>query len=338
MTNIPSFIQMWMAWLLAVIPELRVLTNPKWRIMFNDKYSQVEQSSKFLALIVYSHVPPTSQLLQYCWLLSHACTIVGCLAYGYWYTDTSLLWYSFTTSSVVTTYFLVTYRHISLTLGKRLQAISQSSKAYAAGMISDLNKNDKTVVSKVEPVPLSVVLKSENTHLLGNALLIATTNTNGLKLVPMAMYSFMNLVTFYLNNACPVDDSIVPLVNYGEDGLLIVAAAFDNALPLVYLSECFGNGFTNGIHALVLYCIIYGLRLDNSESTRMAFKTLLKLWKLAISCLPFCEPVVTVLMKAELLIFSKTNHGRLNKNINIPKKRVTSTTVYDDTLSIIYDY
>lgn len=317
-------------WVLSTVPELRVLVNPKWRIVVGAKCTQLSQVLMMLALKVYSRVPETTQALQVCWLLSHVCTVLGYASYGYWNLD-PLLWYTFSTYSIVSTYFLVTYRHASLTLAKRITAVRQKKSIHAAKMLSEDGTRD---VPAVKEVPLSVLLKSENTHLLGNALLIATTKASALKLAPMAIYSFMNLITYYLTNMCPIDDSMIPLINNCEDGLLIVAAAFDNALPLVYLDECFEDSH-NGVHALILYCIIYGLRLDNSESSRVAFKLLLRLWQQLLNWIPVTRPLVEVLANAEVFM--------LNGNIEVPNKntvprRVVSTTAYDDTWSIIYDF
>lgn len=205
--------------------------------------------------------PSLTDSLQYLWVTSHSITLITTVCYvlrvSNLFTDAvpSQLLYRVSEVACVLTYTIVTYRRYSL-------------------FISFLLKQEQNQVAR-RSVHLSEILKTENFHLLAFSLLWCSTNQNLFKLLPFTIYSVLNLSSFILNDLIPeyqISEALRPLMDYLENPLLILAAHIDGLVFGILIQECIE---ANSYYALVLYSLIWGLRVESSEASRCSLYTVL---------------------------------------------------------------
>ncbi|CAK7902021.1 hypothetical protein CAAN1_07S00144 [[Candida] anglica] len=192
--------------------------------------------------------------LRNLWILAHMATISGTLTqtYSSFYGMNYTTGYNLASYSTMLTYALVVYRH-TLLLSRQWSS------------------------SNSPELPFSTVLRSENTHLLVMAILVATSEPNILKLCSFSIYSFMNLSDLLSRDIFKNTQVMVaagPLLNCLEYPLLIIAAKADIAVVAIYLRESIATGH---MYKFLLYIFVFGLRMESSESCRIAFHNALML-------------------------------------------------------------
>lgn len=167
------------------------------------------------------HAPPLLAVLKRVWLASHVATVAGIATYLYlpaWRAAA----YAAACYGAVVTYLLVVCR--------------QLVAAPAA--------------------PVSLVLGSENCHLLVLALLVASGPPNVTKIVSFGIYSAMNLWD------CVATGTLKCL----EHPLLLVAAYADLAVAALFVREA-----VTAPHRLAIYGVSFGLRMESLQYCRAAF-------------------------------------------------------------------
>lgn len=210
---------------LGGVPEFRVLMESPPRLCWPTH--PVERGVARLRALARRvgaarrHAPPLLAVLRRVWLASHVATVAGIAAYVYlpaWHAAA----YAAACYGAVVTYLLVVCR--------------QLLAAPAA--------------------PVSLVLGSENCHLLVLALLVASGPPNVAKVVSFGIYSAMNLWD------CVASGTLKCL----EHPLLLVAAYADLAVAALFVREAVAAP-----HRLAIYGVSFGLRVESLQYCRTAF-------------------------------------------------------------------
>lgn len=199
-----------------------------------------------------------TSIMESSWLLSHAITLLGTIMYfisalnggeSYWAT---VPWYNYIILSAMSTYSIVVYSRPS-------------------------EYDEDSTASEQNNTPLYDLLKSEDTYLLIYAFLWACTPHNILKVLSFSIYSLLNLTDYLIFDAFfdyPFSKAFAPFVNYIEDPLMILSAHIDLAVIGLLFVESFQ---THTFYPLVLYTFTWILRIQFSQTSRLAITNLLAL-------------------------------------------------------------
>ncbi|ODV85462.1 hypothetical protein CANARDRAFT_7575 [[Candida] arabinofermentans NRRL YB-2248] len=211
--------------------------------------------------------------LQSVWFLSHLITITGFVLHCFWLLNPeneklqSLSWYNISLYGSIITYSIVIYKRYIVDPEFMILSPTSSITQYD---------------SPYPIIPLTEILRSENTHLLVYACLWLSAPSNVLKLVPFAIYSFMNTTSFFITDAFPTHPLIIaitPLAAYIETPLLIVSAHVDLlVIVLLFRQSCESRSF----YAWIFYLFVWGLRVEYSDASRLAVSNILKVLDVVI--------------------------------------------------------
>ncbi|KAK6458545.1 uncharacterized protein RJT20DRAFT_4139 [Scheffersomyces xylosifermentans] len=246
-----------------------------------------------LVSILLSATPNYQNVLQYSWLLSHfvsATSAIISLSLMFDFNSENPyreLSYSVGVYSSISTYLLVTYRHCILLLSLRKKPVPNVPTSRLATSSSQFNS----------------LVRSENTHLLGMSILVAVSATNPLKLVPMLIYSSLNLADFVTVELFPdwtFAQVIRTMLQLSEESFLVGAAIVELLLLFLYLKDSI-----LGVEAFTffMYAILCCLRLENSTTSQQAIQSILNFsykvlnkfehTKGAVACLEVLEAILT---------------------------------------------
>lgn len=123
--------------------------------------------------------------------------------------------------------------------------------------------------------PLVLLLNSESALLVCSAMIHAVTPPQMLKLVSFAVFSWLNLAWFFINEIIPnnsFSESLLPLVRYMDPILMNVACYADYSVMIVYFYQ-----FVTGQTLLVYLAIFTYLSLRRIEHSNFSRKTLYNL-------------------------------------------------------------
>lgn len=210
--------------------------------------------SKTKSLLAFTLFQDKYQLL---WFLSHINTLLGFFMYSAWVFNPEkhflsvIPWYKLTNYSCILTYTIVIY--------KRYLCEETFEQNEAGGRIL-----------------ISYILKTENVQLIISAFLWTVTNESFFKLVPFATYSILNISCFLVFEAYPQSPfsvSLAPFISYIKNPCLVFSAFIDIFIIGLLLDESYHN---NSYYVFFLYTFIWGLKLDNSEASRIAVYKIIK--------------------------------------------------------------
>lgn len=309
------------------VPELRFITAiSNFPLMYNvvqpclsnlaPAMGSVREQGSMLADVVREKVlesihdmPPIGSVLQSAWTATHTLTIFGGLGYIWYrmkldsaYDVRALQCYNTIAISSTCVYLLVTYRHICLLL----------------------------IQGKLDGIPFSIIMKSENTHLLGMSLLVLVSPCNAWKILSLFIYSFLNLSTYIMVDLFPessLSDAMLPLLTYLEESLLITGAILDFLVIFVYFWDLLAG---NTSYYVVVYSMIFCIRLENSESCRQAIKWMFSIGYYLMQGKPWTVRLVALmkvvesfLIPPEDVLFSETPEIP-QTSASLVKKRIAS--------------
>ncbi|KAH3667124.1 hypothetical protein OGAPHI_002773 [Ogataea philodendri] len=237
------------------------------------KNGVVEKARQYAQLVPWKQIARKAvgvfpnDSLQYIWILSHFVTFLGAVMHFFRFITpeswifVQIPWYNLSLTGSIVTYSLVVYRRHILDPDLLVSSPTDSIKAHQMDY---------------QTVPLTEILKSENTHLLVYSCLWLTTPTNMLKILPFAAYSLLNLTNYCIIEAFPkhpLSLAITPLVSYIEYPLLLFAAHVDLAVIGLLCKEAKNLG---SLYVLIFYIFVWGLRVESSDASRLAVANLLK--------------------------------------------------------------
>lgn len=215
-------------------------------------YSGISPKTK--SLLAFTLFQDKYQLL---WFLSHINTLLGFFMYSAWVFNPEkhflsvIPWYKLTNYSCILTYTIVIY--------KRYLCEETFEQNEAGGRIL-----------------ISYILKTENVQLIISAFLWTVTNESFFKLVPFAIYSILNISCFLVFEAYPQSHfsvALAPFISYIKNPCLIFSAFVDIFIIGLLLNESYHN---NSYYVFFLYTFVWGLKMDNSEASRIAVYKIMK--------------------------------------------------------------
>lgn len=188
---------------------------------------------------------------QLLWFIAHVNTLLGFVMYV-----TCLLnpgkkfleimsWYKITNISCILTYSIVIYKRY---------LCDDSIERIEAG----------------NNIFISYILKTENAQLIISAILWSVTEESIFKLIPFVIYSILNISCFFVFDAYPNETfsvALAPFICYIKDPSLVFSAFNDVAVIGILLNESY---YSNSYYAFFLYVFIWGLKVENSEASRIA--------------------------------------------------------------------
>lgn len=203
-------------------------------------------------------MPGTDQMILGSWIVSHASTVVSVLVIFYelvmgrviddWIYKTAVI-------SSILTYLLVISYQISMTSTDHWRS----------------NDNE---------VPLLTIIKSENFYLLATSVIIYNSTPNVFKLLPLSLYSFLNIYISCLEDL--FSDTLIARV------LLVSVSTFEEMiLGTTSMVECllvsiyFYYFIIYHDYSLLSYIFVLVLRLDTSSQLRGSVVQLLGLLRRA---------------------------------------------------------
>ena len=188
---------------------------------------------------------------QMFWFFTHINTLFGFSMYTIWLFNRKtpffafVPWYKLTNISCILTYSIVIYKRY---LCK--DRIDQD----------EINGN----------ILISYILKTENVQLIICSILWTATNESIFKLIPFAVYSILNVIFFFVFEAYPKSTfsvAVAPFICYIKDPSLVFSAFIDILIIGILLKESYTN---RSYYAFFLYTFIWGLKIENSEASRIA--------------------------------------------------------------------
>lgn len=324
---------------LANIPDFSVMTkvvNPCLTnlapVMGNVRArgSELAKAVKGKVLNSIRAMPPIGSMLQSAWIATHFLTLLGGLGYIWFrmkldsaYDYSALQCYNLMAISITSVYLLVTYRHIFLLLSTNKQ-------------------------SKIEEIPFSIIMKSENTQLLIMSLLVLVSPCNVWKILSSCIYSFLNLSTYIMLDVFPetsLTEAVLPLLTYLEDSLLVSGAIIDFFAVFVYLYEFLT---TNTSYYVIIYFMILCTRLENSESCRQAMKWMFSTSYYLMERNPWLIRFVAILKAIEVFLIPKEEQPPQSAmaidtaetpqtGISVMKKRDRIASIRFDSFYVVND-
>lgn len=205
-----------------------------------------------------------SQLnLQNLWFVSHTLTLVGTLLFTY---------HSFVSSNV---YLQERFYKVS-TLGSLFTYLIVLYRCFFEEQLVEFNEEKSEVIVKTQNISFTEFIKNENAQLLGYILLWNFTEQSIFKLAPFFIYSFLNLTSFVTMELFPENSlsiAILPLLNFLEIPLLIVASHFDLLVSGVLVRECWR---LKNSYPFIIYSFIWLLRFETSEASRSSIGSMLR--------------------------------------------------------------
>lgn len=113
--------------------------------------------------------------------------------------------------------------------------------------------------------PFTLILQSENTHVLGMLCLLLTTTASPLKLVSINIYSWLNIVNLILSDIFPNHtfvELVQPLFQFLELKCLKFTIVVDLLINILYFYEYFH--VSHQFYPIPIYFMISCLRFENS--------------------------------------------------------------------------
>lgn len=198
--------------------------------------------------------------LQLLWFATHALTIISFIVYSFIYMGaretflSRIPWYRVSNYSCIITYSVVIY------------------KRYLCKQKIENNIN--------ESVLISYVLKTENVQLIICASLWCFTKESVFKLFPFFTYSFLNIACFFVFEIypeAPFSVALAPLICYIREPLLVSSGIVDIINIGILAFEAFHS---KSVYSLFLYTFVWGLKIENSEASRIALYKFLNLFEI----------------------------------------------------------
>lgn len=189
--------------------------------------------------------------LQLCWFLTHTFTVICFMFYNIVLFNPEkpylnlLPWYQISNYSCILTYSIVIY------------------KRYLCENKIDEKEIDGNIL-------ISYILKTENVQLIICASLWTFTQESVMKLIPFFIYSILNLSCFFVFETypeAPFSLALAPLICYIRNPFLVFSGLIDIAIIGVLVKEAIEN---NTYYSLFLYTFIWGLKMENSDASRLA--------------------------------------------------------------------
>ncbi|CAH6723913.1 hypothetical protein CLIB1444_23S00276 [[Candida] jaroonii] len=232
---------------LRYFPELHLLITTLrryYRLSITWLYAQsffIESKSRFFMFVNFICVTFTTINLQMIWLACHMITFASTflligeiLRYHRW-NDHS---YEVSICASTLTYLIVTTRHYRLLTG-----------------------------TKDHPMPITDLLRSDNTFLLALAMVALTSAPNPFKVVPFASYSLLNMyiamIEEFFSDTLPAT-ILRPYVAIVEQKVLVLCTMSEFVLFPIYMGEYLIRGHLHGL----VYLLIMAMRLETSENVR----------------------------------------------------------------------
>lgn len=146
---------------------------------------------------------------------------------------------------------------------------------YSLSVIKDFQMLSLSPYQNGRSPPLILLLNSESALLVCSTTIHAVTPPNLLKLMSFAVFSWLNLAWFMVNEIIPNNsftDSLLPLIKYVDPLLMNLASYADHSVVLVYFYQ-----FVTGQTLLVYLAIFTYLSLRRIEHSNFSRKTLFNL-------------------------------------------------------------
>ncbi|KAH3676416.1 hypothetical protein WICMUC_002047 [Wickerhamomyces mucosus] len=166
------------------------------------------------------------------------------------------------------------------TLGSALTYLIVLYRANFEDKVVEFNEHKNEVIVKSKLMTMSEFVKNENAQLLGYVLLWNFTPRSLIKLVPFLIYSMLNLTSFLTSEVIPdypFSLALIPLLNYLEVPLLIIASHFDIFSFFILFKECID---IQNAYPFIIFLLIWLLRYESSEACRSSF---VKIWSFITS-------------------------------------------------------
>ena len=225
-------------------------------LLINWALTQIAEA--FFAVV--ARLPSRTQLLQYLWLVSHMTSILSAVTtflYTIDFDDSTNykrdVWYTIGGTSTIVTYLIVIFNSLSI-------AFNSNS--------SQRNKQALSIQS---------ILKPENFHLLGMAIVSATSSTNFVKAIPFLVYSMLNIVEYLSLDLFPDSTFFFALSKFlllFENHLLQAAATVEYLILVVYAKESILQ--KSSPYIIPIYAILCILKMQTSFENRQALCTILR--------------------------------------------------------------
>lgn len=202
--------------------------------------------------------------IQTIWAASHFFTIFGTQYYfagvvnGLMFDKTVKFYYGAISGSI-STYLIVIYKTHT---DKSIAGLTDEK-----GEKEELeDEEEETREETATTFVFSNLLKDENTHLLIFTILWLFTPISILKLVPFYLYSVLNISSYFTELLFPntaLSEALLPLINYFEFPLLVIASYFEILNFILLSKECY---LMNNYYPLVIFIVTWVLRFEVSKA------------------------------------------------------------------------
>lgn len=234
--------------------------------------------------------------LQLLWFITHVLTIVSFIVNVFilmGFNNPLLLgfsWYRFSNYCCIITYSIVIYKRY----------------------LCQPTIEEHTIH---EGVLLSYVLKTENVQLIICACLWCFTQESIFKLFPFFTYSLLNVVCFFVFDTypeAPLSVVLAPLIYYLREPMLVTAGIVDIFIIGILIKEGIRS---KSVYSLFLYTFVWGLKIENSEASRIALNKFLNLAEKILFKIYVSSQIQYIwnYMKKQLSITDKNNGGSISK-------------------------
>lgn len=245
--------------------------------------------------------------------------------------------------------------HMSCFLGFFLYVLTQASWCYMLSVLGAVFTFAVSVCQQFEvlaceasqnkeKIPIAQLVNLESTMLLGAALLHLTTPQNGLKLVSFAVFSWIHLASYVLNDVLPINSftsSLFPVFGCIEPVLLSVACYVDYFVVAVYYFQVIWRQVSL-VYALI-FTYLSVRRMEHSELSRISLYNLVRFFHKLSQKPNVPAPInrfadaVKLFVEAMIPIGATGNgyHGPPGNEAASSKTRATS--IFFDRVSIIDD-
>lgn len=175
-----------------------------------------------------------------------------------------------------------------------------------ATYIISISRHSARILSEPKPknVPLAELLDSESAALLAAAYLHLITPHSSIKLVPLVIYSLLNLGWYILHEAAgptPLRWSLIELLRSTEPFLLTVASGADFAVLVCY----FHHWYTGQTLLMPLVCLIWVClkRLVHSCMARLLVHHVVDTIVAVFACVPFARSLAKFLVVLQRMLY-----------------------------------